>query len=253
MASISGCSPYCQECGACSARPAPNGSLPSTDMIDLIVAEVVKTISTGAGASVPAARALSSSMPTIPLGISNRHIHLREESFKVLFGVDAKPQIYRYLYQPGEFALTQCCIVVGPKMRPLHDVRILGPFRKYDQVEVSFTDSIALGVNPPVRDSGDLQGAAAVTLIGPAGSLALREGAIIANRHLHMTTKDSALFGVGPGDLVKIRLPGVKSALYENVLVRTNDAWKLQLHLDTDDANAAHVTCNQEAFFMGKG
>jgi putative phosphotransacetylase len=137
-------------------------------------------------------------------------------------------------------------------MRPIHDVRILGPFRGYDQVEISFTDAMRLGINPPIRDSGDLRGAAPVTIVGPAGSLVLREGAIIANRHVHMASSDADRFGVRAGDFIKIQLPGAKGSIYERVLVRTNEKWKLQLHLDTDDANAAHVVCNQTAIFAGK-
>jgi len=248
-----GCSPYCQDCGACSARNGRTANGPSAvqdNFVDTIVGEVVKTLAGELGATrQPSTRPL----PTIPLGVSNRHIHMREETFKVLFGSSTHPSIYRYLYQPEEFALTQTCIIVGPKMRPIHEVRILGPFRKYDQVEISFTDSVVLGVNPPVRDSGDLKDAVTITIVGPAGSVVLSKGAIIANRHLHMTNADAAAFGVHPGDFVRIKVPGVKSTTFENVLVRTNDAWKLQLHLDTDDANAAHVVCNQEAVFLGKG
>jgi putative phosphotransacetylase len=187
----------------------------------------------------------------IPLGVSNRHIHLQEQSFKLLFGANAQPETFRELYQPGEFALKQTCIIVGPKMKPIHSVRILGPFRKYDQVEVSFTDAISLGIDPPVKDSGDLRGAAPITIVGPAGSLVLKEGAIIASRHLHMTSSDAAAFNLTPGQFVTIKIPGVKTTIYDNVLVRTNDGWKLQLHLDTDDANAAHVVCNQEALLLG--
>jgi putative phosphotransacetylase len=255
MSAMMGCSPNCQECGACMARGnhAGNGTsralLSSQDtMIDAIVAEVVRTISGHQVENNNAGTALSK----IPLGVSNKHIHLREASFKLLFGPDAQPIIFRNLYQPGEFALEQTCIIVGPKMRPLHDVRILGPFRSYDQVEVSFTDAVLLGINPPVKESGDLSGAAPITIVGPKGSLVLDQGAIIANRHLHMTTKDASRFGVKQGDMVKVSIPGVKDTIFGNVLVRTNDAWKLQLHLDTDDANAAHAVCDQEAVFLGK-
>lgn len=264
MSAMMGCSPNCQECGACSSRGAHapgNGasyeqneraslaaSSPRDTMIEAIVAEVVKTISgrdSVHGNDTPG-------HAKIPLGVSNKHIHLRESSFKLLFGQDAQPRVYRNLYQPGEFALEQTCIIVGPKMRPLHDVRILGPFRTYDQVEVSFTDAVLLGINPPVKDSGDLVGAAPITIVGPKGSLVLEQGAIIANRHMHMTTRDASRLGVKQGDMVRVSIPGVKNTIFGNVLVRTNDAWKLQLHLDTDDANAAHAVCDQDTIFMGK-
>lgn len=242
---IQGCTTFCQDCGACGVRNVPSSSS-REDLVGMIVDAVLRDLrGTGATAS-------NEDELTIPLGVSNRHIHLQEESFKTLFGADASPKVYRDLYQPGEIALSQTCIIVGPKMRPIHDVRILGPFRSYDQVEVSFTDAMRLGIDPPIRDSGDLRGAAPVTLVGPAGSLVLREGAIIANRHVHMAPADAGRFGVRQGDFIKVRLPGVKGSVYERVLVRTKESWKLQLHLDTDDANAAHVVCNQPAVFAGK-
>jgi putative phosphotransacetylase len=251
MSETPGCSPNCQECGACSARKplrvAPAESLSHDAIIDSIVDEVVKTLK-----GEPLADTIGPSVKKIPLGVSNRHIHLREASFKLLFGADAQPELFRELYQPGEFALKQTCIIVGPKMKPIHSVRILGPFRNYDQVEVSFTDAISLGIDPPVRDSGDLCGAAPITIVGPTGSLVLREGAIIAGRHVHMTNRDAAALGVNPGQFITIKIPGVKTTIYDKVLVRTNDGWKLQLHLDTDDANAAHVVCNQEAILLGQ-
>jgi len=240
-----GCSTFCQECGACDAR-----SEPATPSQEALVGAIVEAVLCGLRQKDGASE--DGSGLRIPLGVSNRHIHLREASFKTLFGAQASPEIYRTLYQPGEFALAQTCIIVGPKMRPVHDVRILGPFRGYDQVEVSFTDAMKLGISPPIRDSGDLSGASPITIIGPAGSLTLHEGAIIASRHVHMAPSDAEAFGVKQGDFIKVRLPGVKSSVYERVLVRTNPAWKLHLHLDTDDANAAHVVCNQAAMFAGK-
>ena len=243
---IQGCSDFCQECGACGVRGASTVPSSREALVNTIVEAVLRDLR-GNGAAAAEEREL-----TIPLGVSNRHIHLREESFKTLFGAQAAPEVYRNLYQPGEHALVQTCILVGPKMRPIHDVRILGPFRSYDQVEVSFTDAMRLGIDPPIKDSGDLRGAAPITIVGPAGSLVLREGAIIANRHVHMALTDAARFGVRQGDFIKVKLPGAKGSIYERVLVRTNESWKLQLHLDTDDANAAHVVCNQTAFFAGK-
>jgi len=247
MSNTAGCSPYCQECGACSTRNNIAASpLSDEAVINTIVEEVINTLK----ASTPK---VSDSVPvrhSIPVGVSNRHIHLREESFRILFGTTAQPEIFRQLYQPGEFALKQTCVVIGPKMKPLQDVRILGPFREYDQVEVSFTDAITLGIDPPIRDSGKLKGAAPITIVGPAGSLFLEEGAILANRHIHTSPKDAALYGIKQGDFIRIQIPGIKCSIYDNVLVRVNDSWKLQLHLDTDDANAAHVVCNQEVFLL---
>jgi putative phosphotransacetylase len=131
-------------------------------------------------------------------------------------------------------------------------VRILGPLRKYDQVELSLTDAIGIGISPPIRNSGDLKGASPLTVVGPAGSVFIPECGIIANRHAHMSSKDAGRFGVGDGDCIRVRIGGEKGTVFENVLVRVNDAWRLQLHLDTDDANAADVRCSTTAEFAGK-
>ena len=159
---------------------------------------------------------------------------------------------YRPLYQPDDFAAKQTVTIVGSKMRAIQNVRILGPLRQYDQVELSMTDAIYLGINPPVRDSGDLNGAAPLSLIGPAGSVYLTQCAIIASRHIHMSNTDAEKFGVKNGDLCRIRLHGYKPTIFENVLVRINDSWKLQLHLDTDEANATGSICGAKAEFLGK-
>ncbi len=190
--------------------------------------------------------------PKIPLGVSNRHIHLTKKTFQVLFGDKAEFEVMRPLYQPGEFASKHTLTIVGPKLRSISGVRILGPLRKYDQVEVSLTDSIFLGVNPPVTNSGALDNAVALTLVGPNGSVYIEKCAIIANRHIHMTDKDAEKFSVKEGDFCKVRLAGEKSTIFENVLIRINDTWKLQIHLDTDDANAANVREDTFVEFIGK-
>jgi propanediol utilization protein len=178
---------------------------------------------------------------TIPLGVSNRHIHLTPKTFQILFGEQAECESIRPLYQPGEFASKNLLTIVGPKLRSIPNVRILGPLRKYDQVEVTLTDAILLGINPPVTNSGSLEKAAPLTLVGPKGSIYIDKCAIIANRHIHMTNSDAKKIGVMDGDFCKVRINGEKSTIFENVLIRTNDNWKLQIHLDTDDANAANV------------
>lgn len=241
--STKGNSNFCQECGACGVRSASSDQSQEA-FISTIVDAVLRELQPN---NAPVNKQLE-----IPLGVSNHHIHLRESSFKTLFGDSAKPEIYRELYQTGEFALKQTCMIIGPKMRPIHDVRVLGPFRSYDQVEVSFTDAMQLGLNPPICDSGDLGNAAPITIVGPVGSLVLQKGAIIASRHVHMSPSDAELFGVKQGDFIKVKLPGAKPSVFERVLVRVNKTFKLQIHLDTDDANAAHVVCNQAALFMGK-
>jgi propanediol utilization protein len=188
----------------------------------------------------------------IPLGISNRHIHLTAKTFHQLFGEKAEFEVMRPLYQPGEFASKHTLTIVGPKLRSIPGVRILGPLRNYDQVEVSLTDAIFLGIDPPVTNSGSLGNAAPLTLVGPNGSVYLERCAIVANRHMHMTNRDAERFGVKSGDFCKVRVGGEKPTIFENVLIRTNDNWKLQIHLDTDDANAANIREETFVEFIGK-
>lgn len=212
-------------------------------IVDLVVAELQK--------SLPE-KIFSTSTTDIPVGVSNRHIHLTKATFHALFGDDVSFESMRPLYQPGEFASKHTLTVVGPKMRPIHNIRILGPLRDYDQVELSFTDSIVLGAKAPYRNSGDLKDAAPLTLIGPKKSLYLEHCAIVASRHIHMTSSHAMQFGVKAGDYCRVRTHGVKSTVFENVLVRINDSWKLEMHLDTDDANAALVEGSTTAEFIEK-
>jgi propanediol utilization protein len=188
----------------------------------------------------------------IPLGVSNRHIHLTAATFHRLFGDRTPFETMRPLYQPGEFASKHALTIVGPKLRSIPGVRILGPLRTYDQVEVSLTDAVFLGINPPVANSGTLASAAPLTLVGPNGSVYLEKCAIIASRHIHMTGNDARMLGVKDGDLCRVRVAGEKSTIFENVLIRTNDAWLLQIHLDTDDANAANVRDDTFVELLGK-
>ena len=190
--------------------------------------------------------------PSIPLGVSNRHIHITQETFSKLFGAETIFESERPLYQPGEFASKHYLSVIGPKMRALQNVRILGPMRKFDQVEISLSDAIFLGIDAPVRNSGDLRDAAALTLVGPQGSIFLKHCAIVASRHIHMTSEHAKIFGVSNGEYCRVRIPGIKGIIFENVLIRVNDDWKLQMHLDTDDANAANVRDQVEVEFIGK-
>jgi putative phosphotransacetylase len=221
------------------------------ELIGIIVSEVQNILlQESAGNKIP--EISSNGFPLIPLGISNRHIHLTPETFHKLFGENAEFETMRPLYQPGEFASKHTLTVVGPKLRSIPSVRILGPLRKYDQVEVSLTDAIFLGVAPPVTNSGELENAVPLTLVGPNSSVYLKKCSIVANRHIHMTNKDAEKFGVKNGDFCKVKISGEKSTVFENVLIRTNDNWRLQIHLDTDDANAANVREETFVEFLGK-
>lgn len=247
MVNKKGLASYCQECGLCSLD-ASKGSPPiNENLVEIIFGEVVRTLQgkdPGSGAGT--GRTL------IPLGVSNHHVHLTEATFKRLFGPDAGLEKYRDLYQPGEIAAKQTVTVVGPKMRALQNVRILGPLRDYDQVELTLTDAIELGVSPPIRNSGDLKGAAPMTLVGPESSVFIKECAIVANRHLHLPGETAARLGLSNNDFCKMRIGGAKGIVFENVLVRVNDSWRPQLHLDTDDANAANVRCAMSVEFYGR-
>ena len=221
--------------------------LSEQDLIDIIAEEVRSVLNKDLQ---PENNGLQ--FPNIPLGISNRHIHLTPKTFHTLFGEQTEFETLRPLYQPGEFASKHTLTIVGPKLRSIPNVRILGPLRNYDQVEISLTDAIFLGINPPVVNSGNLDNAAPLTLVGPSSSIYLDKCAIIASRHIHMTNKDAGKFGLKNGDLCKVRIGGEKSTVFENVLIRTNDSWRLQIHLDTDDANAANIRSESYVEFIGK-
>ena len=226
-------------------------TVPQEELIDVIVKSIHAVLQSEPQRQSSTRQAGAQSLH-IPLGISNRHIHLTSKTFHQLFGDKAEFESMRPLYQPGEFASIHTLTIVGPKLRSIPGVRILGPLRNYDQVEVSLTDAIFLGIDPPVTNSGNLKDAAPLTLVGPNGSVYLEKCAIVANRHLHMTTKDATQLGLKDGDYCKVRIGGDKPTVFENVLVRTNDNWKIQLHLDTDDANAANVREETLVEFLGK-
>lgn len=175
----------------------------------------------------------------IPVGISNRHIHLSKEHVEILFGVGYELTPIKDLSQPGQYACKEQLTIVGPSLRPIEKVRVLGPVRPASQVEISRTDSYALKVAPPVRESGKIEGSAPITIIGPKGIVTLKEGCIIANRHIHMSLEDGERFGVKDNDYVDIDAFGERRTRFFDVQVRVHKDFRLEMHLDTDDANAA--------------
>lgn len=183
----------------------------------------------------------------LPVGVSVRHVHVSAEDLEVLYGPGYRLTPLRDLYQEGEFAAKEVVALVGPRMRALENVRILGPMRSRTQVEVSRTDAVYLGINPPVRASGDLIGSSPITLVGPKGTLILPEGAIIANRHIHMGLDDAQHFGVTDNQLVQVEVLGDKGLVFNNVQVRVKESFRLEMHLDTDDANASGITTGAKA------
>ena len=175
----------------------------------------------------------------IPVGISNRHIHLNKDDLETLFGKGYELTPIKELSQPGQYACKETLTLVGPSMRSIENVRVLGPLRKQSQVEISVTDSFVLKVKPPVRESGKTQGSAPVTIIGPKGIVVLKEGCIIANRHIHMSPADVAHFGVKDGDYIDVdAFSGTKKTRWFGVQVRVHKDFRLEMHVDTDDANA---------------
>ena len=183
----------------------------------------------------------SSSNDTVPVGVSNRHIHLSAEHLEILFGKGYELTPIKDLSQPGQFACKEQLTIVGPSLRPIEGVRVLGPIRKESQVEISRTDSFVLKVKPPVRESGDIKGSAPITIIGPKGTVSLKEGCIIANRHIHMSLEEGEAFGLNDGAYVTVEVEGERRTTFYDVQVRVNKAFKLEMHIDTDDANAAGI------------
>ena len=177
---------------------------------------------------------------------SARHVHVTQETLEVLFGKGHTLEVRKELSQPGQFASTDRVDVVGYNKkdpngpRPSAMLSILGPVRKSNQVEVSYTDARTLGLSAPVRESGDIAGSGKCTLRGPAGEVDLAEGVIIAKRHIHMTPKDAEDFGVKNGEIVKVACGGEgRKLIFDDVVVRVSEKFALAMHIDTDECNAA--------------
>ena len=184
----------------------------------------------------------------VPIGVSARHCHLAEEDVNTLFGTGYQLTKYKNLYQPGQFAANETVTIVGPK-GSIQQVRILGPVRKKTQIEVSKTDAYFLGLNPPIRMSGDVAGSSPVTVVGPRGSIYVEEGLIIAKAHIHMNSHEAEQFMFQDGQEVEVKLDGMdRSIQLGNVQIRVSPNYKLELHIDTDEANAAFVTTGMKGY-----
>lgn len=177
----------------------------------------------------------------VPVGVSARHAHLTKEHLELLFGVGYELKKKKEL-MGGQFAAEETVTIAGPK-GAIEKVRILGPLRSKTQVEVSKTDAIKLGLNPPVKESGKLENSASITIIGPKGAIYLKEGCIIAKRHIHMGPVDSVRFGVKDNDMVSVRVAGERGGIFEGVQVRVDESYTLEMHIDTDEANGLGVKC----------
>jgi len=173
----------------------------------------------------------------IPVGVSNRHLHLSQADMDVLFGTGYEMTKIKDLSQPGQYACKETVTICGPK-GAIEGVRILGPVRSKTQVEILAGDCFKLGVTAPPRLSGELVGSPGITIVGPKGSVCTAEGLIVAQRHIHMTPQDAQRLGVRDGQIVSIEIDGPRGGTYSRVAVRANDASALECHVDTEEANA---------------
>lgn len=176
----------------------------------------------------------------VPVGISNRHIHLSQADLDQLFGAGYQLTPMKELSQPGQFACKETVTICGPK-GAIEKVRVLGPVRKETQIEIVAGDCFKLGVKAPAKLSGDLAGTPGITVVGPKGSVQTAQGLIVAQRHIHMAPVDAQAYGVQDGQIVKIRVGGLRGGIYDNVAIRVTTSSKLECHLDTEEANAMGV------------
>ena len=189
-------------------------------------------------------------IPKIPIAISARHVHLTRETVDILFGKDYELTPFKPLSQPGQFAANETVTLVGPRNK-IEKVRILGPLRSKDQVEISKTDEFFLGIDAPVRESGNVAGSRGIILDGKAGTTTIKEGVIVAWRHIHMHPNDAAVFGVQDQDVVSVDVEDKERPLtFKNVIIRVSDKFKLEMHIDTDEGNAAEIKSGEEGILM---
>ena len=192
-------------------------------------------------AAAAAAPAPAGGLEPIPVGISNRHIHLSQADLETLFGPGYELTKIKDLKQPGQIACKETVTIVGPK-GALEKIRVLGPVRKATQVELLLGDSFKLGIKPPTRMSGDLAGTPGCTIVGPAGTVVLSEGCIVAQRHIHMTAAEAAAYGVANGQIVSMEFDGPRGGVLANVAIRAGEGHALECHVDTEEANALAIT-----------
>ena len=176
----------------------------------------------------------------VPVGVSARHVHLTQEHVEILFGEGYHLTKKKEL-MGGQFASNEQVTLVGLKLRAIENVRILGPTRKSSQVEISATDARSLGISAPIRESGKVAGSAPIALVGPKGVLYLQEGCIVAQRHIHMSPADAAASGCKDGDYVSVKVENERGTTFNQVKIRVDESFTLEMHIDTDEANAAKI------------
>ena len=178
------------------------------------------------------------------VNVSARHCHLSQEAVETLFGPGHQLQPNKWLYQDGQYAAAEAVTLIGPRSRVISNLRILGPCRDFNQVELAYTDAIALGFDIPLRMSGDIEGTPGCMLMGPAGFLKMDKGVIRAAPHVHMHPDDAAYYGVEHKDMMKLRVHGDCPITFDNILARVDESFKLEVHIDTDEGNACGLKPN---------
>jgi len=176
----------------------------------------------------------------VPVGVSARHIHLTQEHVEALFGEGYHLTKKKDL-MGGQYACNETVTIVGLKLRAIENVRVLGPVRKASQLEISATDAMKLGIAAPIRESGNVAGSAPVAVVGPKGVIYLKEGCIIAMRHIHMSPADASAAGVSDGDIVSVKADNERGTIFNQVKIRVSDSFTLEMHIDTDEANASRI------------
>jgi putative phosphotransacetylase len=184
---------------------------------------------------------LASAPNPLVVNVSARHCHLTPETVEVLFGKGHTLTPLKSLYQDGQFAAKETLTLIGPRSRVISNLRILGPCRNFNQVELAYTDAIALGFDIPLRISGDIKGTAGAMLMGPAGFFEIQEGVIRAMRHVHMHPNDAQFYGVKAGETMKLKIGGACGLTLDGILARVDGAFKLEVHIDTDEGNACNL------------
>lgn len=184
---------------------------------------------------------LASAPHPLVVNVSARHCHLTQETVEILFGTGHTLTPFKWLYQEGQFAAKETLTLIGPRSRVISNLRILGPCRTLNQVELAYTDAIALGFEIPLRLSGNIKGTIGAMLMGPAGFFEMPEGVIRALRHVHMHPEDAEFYGVKNADEMKLKIGGPCGLILEKMLVRVDKSFKLEVHIDTDEANACNL------------
>ncbi|GAB5402569.1 MAG: phosphate propanoyltransferase [Aureliella sp.] len=223
--------------------------------VEELVRRVVQRLGNAPAATpAPAAAPSVSNKPDLRVSISARHIHLTDEHVETLFGKGHTLTPGKPLFQDGFYAAKETVMLVGPRKRMLPEVRVLGPTRPFSQVELAQTDAISLGINAPVRHSGDIEGTPGCVLVGPAGTVELEQGVIRAARHVHMSHDEAAYYGVKNGDFMTLKVTSPQCSIsFDDLLVRADPNAKLEVHIDTDEGNACNLDAATEVTIKPQG